>query len=304
MTSTTTLRIALDWTPNTIHSGLYLAKEKGIYHKHGLQVEILPPDAQYTKTPAKRLEAGEVDLAICPSESCIAYNESGKMRLQAIYAILQKDASAIAGTKLNSMRELGHHKTYGSYNAKYEDAIVKYMVKKDGGDELQVKIESSEGKLSMFDAVKEGRIDATWIFLPWEGVEAEMEHIQTKHFKLEDYDIPYGYSPVIARNADKSPSDDILKAFVLATREGYEHAIHHPHDITDILHHVTNPQRSKDFIHRSQASINHYYTDAHKPGFMDSTKWTTWLKWLKDHELLTGPDELKEENIFTNEFAR
>lgn len=102
----TTLRVALDWTPNTIHSGLYLAKEKGFYKEHNLEVELLPPDAKYSKTPAKRLESGEVDLAICPSESCIAYNETGKMQLQAIYAILQKDASAIVGTKLNSMREL------------------------------------------------------------------------------------------------------------------------------------------------------------------------------------------------------
>ncbi|USW50044.1 Putative NMT1/THI5 family protein [Septoria linicola] len=127
MTSTK-LRVALDWTPNTIHSGLYLALAKGIYQKHGLDVELLPPDAQYSKTPAKRLEAGEVDLAICPSESCIAYNERGKMRLQAIYAILQKDASAIVSTKLGRMRELGDGKRYGSYNARYEDKLVASMV--------------------------------------------------------------------------------------------------------------------------------------------------------------------------------
>lgn len=116
-----TIRIALDWTPNTIHSGLYLAQAKGIYSKHNLNVELIPPDAKYSKTPAKQLEAGVVDLAICPSESCIAYNESGKMKLQAIYAILAKDASAIVGLeKLDSMRELGQGKRYGSYNARYE----------------------------------------------------------------------------------------------------------------------------------------------------------------------------------------
>ena len=163
MASTTTLRIALDWTPNTIHSGLYLAKEKGIYQKHNLHVELLPPDAQYSKTPAKRLEEGEVDLVICPSESCIAYNESGKMRLQAIYAILQKDASAIASTKLNSMRELGQHKSYGSYNARYEDAIVKTMILKDEGDPHNTKFVQDEGRRSgagayPLQAVQAGRL--------------------------------------------------------------------------------------------------------------------------------------------------
>jgi len=52
----------LDWTPNTIHTGLYIAKETGIYDKHGLDVEVFPPGKEYSKTPAKRLEDGEVEL--------------------------------------------------------------------------------------------------------------------------------------------------------------------------------------------------------------------------------------------------
>ena len=57
------LRVALDWTPNTIHSGLFLALEKKLYEDQGLEVELLPPDAEYSSTPAKQLEKGEVDLA-------------------------------------------------------------------------------------------------------------------------------------------------------------------------------------------------------------------------------------------------
>ena len=91
MASKTTIKVALDWTPNTIHTGLYVAQQTGLYAQRGLDVQLLPPDADYSQTPAKRLETGEVDLAICPSESCIAYAQSGKMKLKAIYAILQKD---------------------------------------------------------------------------------------------------------------------------------------------------------------------------------------------------------------------
>jgi ABC-type nitrate/sulfonate/bicarbonate transport system substrate-binding protein len=35
--------IVLDWTPNTNHTGIYVAKEKGYFKKHGLDVEILLP---------------------------------------------------------------------------------------------------------------------------------------------------------------------------------------------------------------------------------------------------------------------
>lgn len=296
------IRIALDWTPNTIHSGLYIAKQKGYYAKHDLDVELLPPDAQYSKTPAKQLESGEVDLAICPSESCIAYNESRKLQLQAIYAILQRDASAIVATALGSMKELSG-KRYGSYNARYEDAIVRAMVSRDGGDGSSVDIERSEGKLSMFEAVKAGRVDATWIFLPWEGVEAEVEGVETKHFKLGDYDIPYGYSPVIARNAASSLAYDVLNAFVAATREGYEHAISHPSDAAGVLRAVTMPPRSMDFLEKSQSSINQFYTDeGNKLGYMEPARWRAFLTWLRELGLLTGPQEIQEYAIFTNEF--
>lgn len=163
-TSSLTFSLLLD----TIHSGLYLALQKGLFKDRGLEVQLLPPDDNYSITPAKRVENGEVDLAICPSESCIAYNETGKMKLQAIYAILQQDASAIASTKHTEIKALDGG-VYGSYNAKYEDHIVKAMVNAVGGKGKNMKIKNSTGKLSLFEEARKGDVDATWIFLPWEG---------------------------------------------------------------------------------------------------------------------------------------
>ena len=37
--------MVLDWTPNTNHTGLYVAEQKGYFADEGLEVEIvLPPD--------------------------------------------------------------------------------------------------------------------------------------------------------------------------------------------------------------------------------------------------------------------
>jgi len=35
--------VVLDWTPNTNHTGLYVAKEKGYFEKQGLDVDIIMP---------------------------------------------------------------------------------------------------------------------------------------------------------------------------------------------------------------------------------------------------------------------
>lgn len=296
MPETTPIKIALDWTPNTLHTGLYVALAKDFFSRRDLSVQLLPPDASYSQTPAKLLENGKVDFAICPSESCIAYHHSGKMQLQAVYAILQRDASAIVSTEIAGIGQLGEGKVYGSYNARYEDHIVRSMVSHDGGNGDGMKIQSSEGKLDLFAALKKGDVDATWIFMPWEGVEAELEGVKLHAFKTEDYGVPYGYSPVIAQNAaSERLSPEVLKDFVAAVREGYEYALQHVSESVEILSAHCQPPRSKEFLERSQNSINAFYGGEGKLGSMKSAKWKTWVEWLKSQGLLDKiiePDEL------------
>ena len=299
MAGSTKIKVALDWTPNTIHSGLYCALEKKFYQDEGLDVELLPPDANYSTTPAKLLENGEVDLAICPSESCIAYNETGKMQLQAIYAILQKDASAIASTKLNDISQLGKG-SYGSYNAKYEDHIVRAMIDAGGGQSSSINIEGSTEKLSLFEAVRNGELDATWVFMPWEGLEAELAGVSLHAFKPEDYGVPYGYSPVIARNRSSSLAAGVLQKFVAATGKGYEYASQDATGAATVLMPHCQPERSKEFLVKSQERINGYYSEGSSPlGFMQPAKWGEWTAWLKSKDLLKT--DLAATDLFTNE---
>lgn len=304
----TTLRIALDWTPNTIHTGLFLAQSLGLYSSAGLEVHLLPPDPTYATTPAKQLESGSADLAICPSESCIAYAENGKMRLQAIYAILQRDASAIFSASLDRMAELGMGgKVYGSYNARFEDRIVREMVEGDGGRGNGVVIERQKGKLSLFQAARMGEVDATWVFVPWEGVEAELEEGAGKkgrYFRLEDYGIPYGYSPVIARRVggNGEVSGDVLRRFVRATREAYELVSKDVGAGVEALKPFCRPERSEEFLMKSQASINEFYGDGDGwLGSMNEAKWKTWVEWLEGKKMLEA-GSVKVDSIFTNEF--
>lgn len=315
-----TLRIALDWTPNTLHAGLYLALHQNLYSAANLTVHLLPPDPGYSTTPAKLLAQNSADLAICPSESCIAYAESrisaSSSAIQAIYAICARDASAIVSTgeKFVRPRNLGDEgATYGSYNARYEDDIVRAMVEHDGGKIEGLRINSTDGKLSLFGKVRtqQGGIDATWVFMPWEGVMAEMEEGQSAQlnvFRPEDHGVPYGYSPVIARNAaesDKIP-DDVLRRFVEATRQGYRMAAESKtrQQVVEALMPHCDPPQSEEFLMRSLEELAHFYgDDASKLGYMQPEKWEKWVKWLKDKDLIKDK-ELKVDTLYTNEFFK
>lgn len=57
----------MDWTVNTNHTGFYLAQQKGFYGAQGIDLELLTPDQDnFLVTPAKKVELGNVNFALCP----------------------------------------------------------------------------------------------------------------------------------------------------------------------------------------------------------------------------------------------
>jgi ABC-type nitrate/sulfonate/bicarbonate transport system substrate-binding protein len=128
--------IALDWTANTNHTGFYVAKTKGFYAELGLEVRIDTPDMDnYSRTPAKKVELGQADMALCPFESVISYRTKTKaFDAVAIATIFQEDLSAIASLASSGIQRPSDldGKVYASYKARYEDEIVRQMIKNNG----------------------------------------------------------------------------------------------------------------------------------------------------------------------------
>jgi len=83
--------VALDWTPNTNHIGLFVAQDKGFYKDAGLDVEILP----YTDTSAGTLVANHVaDFGILGSIALLTQRTAGA-DLVGTYAIVQTETGRL-----------------------------------------------------------------------------------------------------------------------------------------------------------------------------------------------------------------
>ena len=133
-----TFRLALDWTPNINHIGFFVAKELEFYDELGLKLELLNPEVDnYALTPAKKVEKGIADMALCPLESVISYRtKQHPFDAVAIATIFQEDLSAIvvlAESDSTRPKDLDG-RSYASYKARYEDEIVKQMIINDGGN--------------------------------------------------------------------------------------------------------------------------------------------------------------------------
>lgn len=282
------LKIALDWTPNINHIGFYVAKYKGFYKDLGIDLEIIDTSIDnYEVTPAKKVEQGIVDFALCPLESIISYRRKKKpFPLIAIAAILQDDLSAIAvktGSDIMSPKDLDG-KTYSSYQARYEDGIVKEMIKNAGGSgELNIIYPE---KLGIWENLISGKSDATWIFLNWEGIEAEQKHYNLRYFKLSDHAIPYSYSPVLAANELNLESHhDAYRHFLEATKQGYLYSQEHQKEAVDILSkHILSDDKHID-LKKALAFTAPHFGNKFMWGKMVPKRVTAFLNWLEEKDL-------------------
>jgi len=319
------LRLALDWTPNTNHTGFYVAQGKGWYQAEGLDVEIFPPSEAYSEseTPARKVVNGLAELCVAPTESVISCwtSDGDRVRPVVVAALLQDDTSAVVTLESSSMTKPSDldGKLYASYGGRFEMAIIRQLVKQTGG-----KGEVNEvlpPKLDCFDVVLRGDADATWVFMGWEGKIAEQKGVKLRPWFLKDYNVPYGYSPCLLAHPDLLNDEykaAYLKKFLHATERGYQYATMHPEESIQHLMEVSNYHPSllqlnnDDVLLSSQqflSSSNCYLNSDNKWGLMDSNRWSLFLDWLCDNELITyrngqvvSRDSLVDSDLYTNKF--
>jgi ABC-type nitrate/sulfonate/bicarbonate transport system substrate-binding protein len=299
----TKLKLALDWTPNVNHIGFIVAKELGFYNQLGIDLEILNPhDDNYSMTPGKKLELDLADFAIAPFETVISLNnKANKVHARAIYAILQEDLSCIASLKSSNITspKLLDGKTYASYKARYEDHIIKEMIKNDGG-EGDLKIIYPE-KLGIWNTLLSGIADSTWIFDNWEGIEANTKNIELNKFSLAEFNIPYGYSPIVLTKEENITKNKVLYSnFIKCTKKGFLFTINNPTESAKILKsHVTEYDLINIDIEKSISFTIPYFGNDSNCGEMKKERVTSFINWLVERGL--EDKAILDQLLFTNE---
>ncbi|MFC5365324.1 ABC transporter substrate-binding protein [Salinirubrum litoreum] len=310
------LELALDWTPNTNHTGIFVAEAEGYFADAGLDVAIRSPaEDDYGETPAKRVATGESDLAIAPSESAISYHTHPEYPdLTAVAAVCQRDTSAIvtlAESGIDRPAKLDG-RTYASYDARFEDHIVRQLIRNDGGaGDIEI---VTPPKLGIPNTLLDGSADATWVFVPWEGLLAERDGIDLNAFRLDDYGVPYGYTPTLLATPETIDSEaDRLQDALSAIGRGYEFAVENPEEAADLLCETAEgPQLDdREFVRESQRRIAPaYLTSEGDWGVMAWDRWADFVDWLVEEGILTTLDgeqlafeDVAPDALFTNEFV-
>jgi len=290
--------LMLDWTPNTNHTGIYVAQKQGYYAEEGLEVDIiLPGEAGGDLAVA----AGEADFGVSYQEQ-VTFARTQGIPLVSVAAVIQHNTSGFAAPKsvgLKSPKDF-EGKTYGGWGGPTEAPALESLMRAVGADFSKLEIVNS-GSADFF-TMQEAGIDFAWIYYGWTGIEAELRGVEIDIVWLTDYSDKLDfYTPVIVTSEQRIRDEpELVEKFVRATARGYIYAAEHPEESARMLLEAV-PELDEELVVASQKWLSaKYIDDAPKWGVQKLEVWENFASWLDEFGLLEG--EFDAQAAFTNDF--
>ena len=299
--------LMLDYTPNTNHTGFYVARELGYYTEAGLDVEIIEPGDNATAT---MVAAGKADFGVSYQEdTTYALTAEEPLPIKAIAAIIQHNTSGFVSLKaanINSPKDF-EGKTYAGWGAPSEEAVIKAVMQADGGDFSKLTIVGADGSgfASLSADADAGKVNIQWEFYGWAVTRGLMDGYDLNYMPCTELDerLDY-YTPLIITNNDLIASDpEMIKAFMDATKKGYEYAIANPDEVAKILHDTALPDTDMEFLTKSQEYLSgEYAKDAESWGVMTDKVWDNYTNFMLEYGLIDHTIPASDQ--YTNEFVK
>jgi ABC-type nitrate/sulfonate/bicarbonate transport system substrate-binding protein len=301
----TPVTLVLDWTPNTNHSGFYLARENGLYKDNGLDVTIIEPGAD---GGLAQLAAGNAEFAVSVAESLLPARAAGA-KVVSVASIIQHNTSSLivpADRGIARPKDL-EGKTYGGFGGPLEKALIDKLVTCDGGDPTKVKYVEI-GNVDYKVGLERKDYDAVWVFDGWDAIRlSEIEGLALVSMPFFSTSgstagcIPDWYTPLLATSESMMANKpELVRAFVTATAKGFELArTDAPAAAAALLKGA--PELDSVLVEKSAAYLASRYADAGaKWGVQDPGVWSAFSKFLSDNKILESPVDTAK--AFTNEF--
>ena len=249
----TKVTLLLDWTPNTNHTGIYVAQAKGWYREAGLDLSII----EHAPGVPQVVGAGKADFGITVAESLLPARSKG-VPVVSIATILPSNDSSLMtlDPSITRPRDLAGKK-YGGYGGELERQLITTLVTCDGGDASKVSF-VDVGNVDFIVGMDKKDFDFVWVFEGWDAIRArESLGRKVNTIKFGDYlkCIPDWYTPLfIASEQTIKERPEVVRKFLAATARGYDFAAKQPKDGADLLLQAV-PELDKKLVSASAAYL-------------------------------------------------
>lgn len=303
------VRIVLDWTPNTNHTGIFVAEELGYYEEAGIELTVLP----FSQAGVQNVMMNDgAEFGISGANGVIHSRARGEDLTMVLNLQQQSSAAAAVAAdhpEIERPSDLDG-KTFASWGAGEALSEVGEMIRNDGGtgEFGQVMLGTSS-----YETLYAGRADFAQALTTWEGVEAELRGQPLQFFFPADYGVTVTPAEIgiAVRASYVAENEDLVERFVQATRRGYEHALEDPDGAAEILI-ASNPDATleEELVGRSQRLLSEeYWPDASGGiGEADLEAWQDYIDHLAEGGFLVDEsgEPLDEppavEDVVTNRF--
>ena len=295
----TKVKLILDYLPNTNHTGIYVAKDKGYYEAEGIDLEIIEPVGGISNA---LVATGKGEFGISYQEE-VTFAKTGteKLPIKAIATLIQHNTSGLASITEKNIKTPKDFegKTYAGWGSPAEAAVLKAIMKSEGADFSKLNMVAID---SMGYNALSGGVDLMWLFWAWDVIPAQAAGMNLDFTLLSDYDsrLDY-YTPIIVANEKviaKKP--ELVKAFLRATQKGYEDAIADPDGSAEVLAKYVDTY-DLHLLKKSQEYLSKkYIDDSPHWGEMKPEIWEGYMDFMKENGLIE--EIVPAQMCFTNEF--
>lgn len=223
--------LLLDFAPNAVHAGIYLALQRGYDEAEGVTLDVEAPGA--STDGLKAVLSGEQDLAIVDIHDLAIARAKGK-DVVGVMALVQTPLAAIlAEPGVARPRDLEGRKA-GVTGLPSDDAVLRSIVAGDGGDPAKVR-QITIG-FNAVQALLAGRVAGATAFWNAEGVALKAKRPGIREFRVQDYGAPpYPELVLVTSRETLETNAPVVRATIRALRRGYEATINDPESAVSAL---------------------------------------------------------------------
>jgi ABC-type nitrate/sulfonate/bicarbonate transport system substrate-binding protein len=281
--------LVLDFQPNAVHAGIYLALERDFDGAEGVTLRVQPPSS--STDSVKLLLAGRAQFAILDIHDLALAREKGR-DIVGVMAVVQRPLAAVmAQPGIRRPRDLAG-KRVGVTGLPSDDAVLSSVVRGDGGDPSTVR------KVSIgFQAVAAllaQRVDAATAFWNAEGVALQARRPGIHQFKVDDFGAPpYPELVVCVTRQTLQDQRSLVAATVRALRRGYEEAIADPESAVEALVGSAGVKRAD--TERELDAVSPAFTEgAPRYGALDLRALRAWARWEARFGITRRPPDVAQ----------
>jgi putative hydroxymethylpyrimidine transport system substrate-binding protein len=212
--STPTVQLALDFTPNAVHAPLYAAIRTKQDQTHGVHLAIRQPGSG--PDALKLVAAGKLDLGVLDIHDLAIARQQG-IDVVGVAALVRKPLAAlVTNTTIKRPRDLEGH-AVGVSGLPSDPAFLDAIIAHDGGS--LKKVHQITIGFNAVTGILAKKVAGAPVFWNAEGVALKERGVKVNEFRVEDYGAP-AYPEVVLITARKTLDRGRLRSALEAIRAG------------------------------------------------------------------------------------